>query len=155
MKYLAGLLLTALITAVVMALAWRGDAALANADRAAAVTAQQSAETERDNLRHALTTERATAIRLAAIGDVHEQDRTDATRVPAAVIAAIGDGTLKLRKQWAACETSRLSETAAATRERDALAELRSADQGRLVRIGRDADDHVRACQATVAEYVR
>lgn len=155
MRYLAATLFVLLLVAVFAALGWRGDAALAGAARDAAVTAKQDAEAERDNLRATLTKEREQATNLATIGDTHEQDRSAAAGVPAAVVAAIGDGTLKLRKQWAACETSRLSEATAASLERDALAQLRTADQGSLVRIGRDADDHVRACQATVAEYAQ
>ncbi|WP_312914472.1 lysis system i-spanin subunit Rz [Stenotrophomonas sp.] len=87
---------------------------------------------------------------LAKIGAKHEQDREAAGAVPAAVVADLRAGNLQLRRQWAACETNRVSESAAGTAERDALAELRAKDQGDLVRIGRDADDQVRACQETV-----
>ncbi len=87
---------------------------------------------------------------LAQIGAKHEQDREAAEAVPAAVVADLRAGNLQLRRQWAACETNRVSESAAGIAERDALAELRAKDQGDLVRIGRDADDQVRACQATV-----
>lgn len=155
MRYLAALLLLALVVATITALSYRGDAALAAGARDTAIAARKSAEAERDDQRAALAKERKTATNLAAIGDTHEQDRSDAAGVPAAVVAAIGDGSLKLREHWAACETSRLSETAAATFERDAFAQQRKQDQGDLVRVGRDADDHIRACQATVAEYAR
>ena len=87
---------------------------------------------------------------LAKIGAKHEEDRAAAEAVPAAVVADLRAGNLQLRRQWAACETNRVSESAAGIAERDALAELRAKDQGDLVRIGRDADDQVRACQATV-----
>lgn len=87
---------------------------------------------------------------LAKIGAKHEQDREAAEAVPAAVVADLRAGNLQLRRQWAACETSRVSESAAGIAERDALAELRAKDQGDLVRIGRDADDQVKACQAVV-----
>ncbi|WP_303748402.1 lysis system i-spanin subunit Rz [Stenotrophomonas pigmentata] len=87
---------------------------------------------------------------LAKIGAKHEQDREAAEAVPAAVVADLRAGNLQLRRQWAACETNRVSESAAGIAERDALAELRAKDQGDLVRIGRDADDQVKACQASV-----
>lgn len=87
---------------------------------------------------------------LAKIGAKHEQDREAAEAVPAAVVTDLRAGNLQLRRQWAACETNRVSESAVGAAERDALAELRAKDQGDLVRIGRDADDQVRACQATV-----
>lgn len=97
-----------------------------------------------------LARERAEASTMDTIGREHEQDRREAEQVAADVAADIGAGTLRLRKQWAACETARLAEASASTRERDALAELRRKDQGDLVRIGRDADDHIRACQAVI-----
>jgi hypothetical protein len=87
---------------------------------------------------------------LAKIGAKHEEDREAAEAVPAAVVAGLRDGNLQLRRQWAACETNHVSESAAGAAERDALAELRAKDQGDLVRIGRDADDQVRACQVIV-----
>lgn len=99
-----------------------------------------------------LASERASAAKMTDVGVAHEEDRKDAEQVPAAVVADIADGTLRLRKQWAACETARLSEASASAAERDALTELRRKDQGDLVRIGRDADDQIRACQAVVME---
>ncbi|TDB26363.1 hypothetical protein ATCM_00985 [Stenotrophomonas sp. ATCM1_4] len=87
---------------------------------------------------------------LAQIGAKHEEDRDAAEAVPAAVVADLRAGNLQLRRQWAACETNRVSESAAGAAERDALAELRAKDQGDLVRIGREADDQIRACQAVV-----
>jgi len=88
--------------------------------------------------------------RLHEIGAAYEAKRSENESLPSTVVAQLNDGTLQLRKQWAACETSRLSDATAAAIERDALAELRRKDQGDLVRIGRDADDQVRACQETV-----
>jgi len=98
----------------------------------------------------ARATEHQQADTLAKIGAKHEEDREAAEAVPAAVVADLRAGNLQLRRQWAACETNRVSESAAGVAERDALAELRAKDQGDLVRIGRDADDQVRACQSTV-----
>mgnify|MGYP000924401948 CR=1 FL=1 len=98
----------------------------------------------------ARATEHQQAETLATIGAKHEEDREAAEAVPAAVVADLRAGNLQLRRQWAACETNRVSESAAGIAERDALAELRAKDQGDLVRIGRDADDQVKACQATV-----
>lgn len=88
--------------------------------------------------------------RLHEIGTQYEAKRSENESLPSTVVAQLNDGTLQLRKQWAACETSRLSDATAAAIERDALAELRRKDQGDLVRAGRDADDQIRACQAVV-----
>lgn len=89
---------------------------------------------------------------LAGIGATHEQDRQAAEAVPAAVVADLRADVLRLRQHWAGCETRALSEAAAGAAERDALAELRAEAAGAVVRVGRDADDQVRACQAVVAE---
>lgn len=90
--------------------------------------------------------------RLHEIGTQYEAKRSENESLPSTVVAQLNDGTLQLRKQWAACETSRLSDATAAAIERDALAELRRKDQGDLVRVGREANDQVRACQAVVVE---
>ncbi|SON93567.1 hypothetical protein [Xanthomonas citri] len=87
---------------------------------------------------------------LADIGAKHEEDRQAAQAVPDAVVADLRNGALKLRDGWASCETQRLAETAAGTRERDAAAERREEFAGAVVRVGRDADDQLRACQAVV-----
>ncbi|HDC4411747.1 TPA: hypothetical protein O8L94_004808, partial [Enterobacter kobei] len=92
--------------------------------------------------------EHAQAESLAAIGAKHEEDRTEAATVPAAVVADLRDGRLQLRDDLATCNTARLSQAVAGTIERDQAAQLRAEVAGALVQIGRDADDHVRACQA-------
>jgi hypothetical protein len=94
--------------------------------------------------------ERTAASRLADIGSKHEEDRRDAESVPAAVVADLRSGARRLQEHWAACETSRLSDAATASRERDSAAQRREADIGNLVRVGRDADDQLRACQAVI-----
>lgn len=91
---------------------------------------------------------------LAEIGADHEQDRQAAEAVPAAVVADLRNGNLRLREHWAACETRALSEAAAGAVERDEAARLREQGAADLVRIGRDADDQVRACQRVIAEYL-
>lgn len=92
---------------------------------------------------------------LADIGAKHEEDREAAATVPAAVVADLRAGNVRLRREWAGCETQRLSEASAAAVERDALARLRDEATGAAVRVVRDADDHVRACQAVIREYER
>ena len=87
---------------------------------------------------------------LAGIGAKHEQDRMAAEAVPAAVVADLRAGVVRLREEWAGCETRALSEAAAGAAERDASARLREQGAADLVRIGRDADDQVRACQAVI-----
>lgn len=96
-------------------------------------------------------TEHAQAEILAAIGAKHEEDRTAAATVPAAVVAGVRNGSLQLRNDLATCSTARLSEAVAGTIERGQAAQLRAEVAGALVQIGRDADDQVRACQAVIA----
>lgn len=94
--------------------------------------------------------EQAQGQALAGIGAKHEEDRMAAEAVPAAVVAGLRADVLRLRQHWAGCETRALSEAAAGAAERDAAAKLREQGAADLVRIGRDADDQVRACQAVI-----
>ncbi|MGF6420051.1 hypothetical protein ABH900_003568 [Stenotrophomonas sp. AN71] len=127
--------------------AWRGD-------RAEGKEAQQQASTSAGQVQQLTETravEHSQAATLATIGAKHEEDRTAATAVPAAVAAGVRDGSLQLRDDLATCNTARLSEAVAGAIERDAHAELRAEVAGALVQIGRDADDHIHACQAVIA----
>lgn len=151
------ILLAAIAALLLLAIWQRGTIHAARLAEQSAEAAQAAAEAERDAANAALTRtnevlaeERARADRLSEIGETHEQDRADAETVPAAVAADLRAGNLRLRQQWAGCETSRLSDAAAAAAERDALAKLRDEAAGRIVRIGRDADDQLRACQAVI-----
>ncbi|SOT99574.1 hypothetical protein [Xanthomonas arboricola] len=126
--------------------AWRGDRAETATANGQAVTGKQSLQVEQA----ARAAEHNQAKAMAAIGDAHEQDREAAKAVPDAVVADLRNGALKLRDGWASCETQRLTEAAAGTRERDAGTQRREEFAGRIVRIGRDADDQLRACQAVV-----
>ncbi len=127
--------------------AWRGDRAEGReADQRAA-----GAEAVAAQVNQTRATEQTKALQLAAIGAKHEEDRTAAATVPAAVVADLRAGRLQLRDDLATCNTARLSEAVAGAVERDAHAQLRAEVAGDLVQIGRDADDQVRACQAVIA----
>lgn len=126
--------------------AWRGDRAKGSeADQRAA-----AAETVAVQVNQTRAAEHAQAETLAAIGAKHEEDRTAAATVPAAVVADLRTGRLQLRDDLATCSTSLLSQAVAGAVERDAHAELRAEVAGAAVQIGRDADDHVRASQAVI-----
>lgn len=126
--------------------AWRAD----RAEGAQAADQRDTAQARVAAEQGARATEKSAASDMAEIGARHEEDRTDAETVPAAVAADLRAGNLRLRREWAGCETQRLSDAAAAARERDALAASRDEAAGRIVRIGRDADDQLRACQAVI-----
>lgn len=126
---------------------WRGD----RAEGSEANNRAAGAEAVADQVNQTRAVEHRQAESLATIGTKHEEDRTAAEAVPAAVAAGVRDGSLQLRDDLATCSTSLLSQAVAGAVERDAHAELRAEVAGALVQIGRDADDHVRACQAVIA----
>ncbi|MEN4951902.1 lysis system i-spanin subunit Rz [Stenotrophomonas sp. TWI819] len=126
--------------------AWRGD-------RAEGAEARQEASTSAaaaDQVNQARTTEHTQADTMATIGAKHEEDRAAAEAVPAAVVAELHAGTVRLRHDLATCHTGRLSEAAAGAAQRDAPADLGVTVAGPAIGIGRDADDQLRACQAVI-----
>ncbi|NIJ89438.1 hypothetical protein FHR49_002239 [Xanthomonas campestris] len=126
--------------------AWRGD-------RAEVATSEQRAGAALGALageQAARAIEQQQAETLSSIGEKHEQDRETAKAVPDAVVADLRSGALKLRDGWASCETQRLAEAAAGTRERDAATQRREEFAGAVVRVGVDSDDQLRACQAVI-----
>lgn len=127
--------------------AWRGDRAETASSKQEAGTALGALDEEQA----ARATEHKQAEVLADIGAKHEEDRQAAQAVPDAVVADLRSGALKLRDGWASCETQRLTEAAAGTRERDAATQRRDEFAGAVVRVGRDADDQLRACQGVVS----
>lgn len=127
--------------------AWRGD-------RAEGVEARQQASAAAgvvDQVNQTRTTEQTQAATMATIGAKHEEDRTAAEAIPAAVVAELRAGTVRLRHDLAACHTDRLSKAAAGATERDAPTDLGVTVAGPAIGIGRDADDQLRACQAVIA----
>ena len=121
-----------------------------SADVATAETDAAAAQAQTHALELARATEQTAGQTMAGIGAKHEDDRTAAEAVPAAVVADLRAGNLRLRSEWQGCEANRMSDAAAAAGERDALAAERDALAGAVVRVGRDADDQLRACQAVV-----
>lgn len=144
--------LYALLAAVAIALSfwagwsWRGD-------RAEGAEARQQAGASAavvEQLNQARATEHTQADTMATIGAKHEEDRTAAEAIPAAVVASVRTGDLQLRDDLATCHTSRLSEAVAGAVQRDEGAQLRAEVAGDIVQVGRDADDQLRACQAVI-----
>lgn len=126
--------------------AWRSD----RAEGREAIQRAAGAEAVAAQVNQTRATEHAQAEALATIGAKYEEDRTAAATVPAAVVADLRSGRLQLRDDLATCSTSLLSQAVAGAVERDQAAQLRAEVAGALVQIGRDADDHVRACQAVI-----
>lgn len=126
--------------------AWRGDRAEGKEAR------QESASTAAalDQVNQTRATEHTQAAEVADIGAKHEEDRSAAPAVADAVVADLRADRLRLRDGWAGCETQRLSEAVTGASERDAAAQRREEFAGAVVRVGRDADDQLAACQAVV-----
>jgi hypothetical protein len=127
--------------------AWRGDRAEGSEAKQAAAVVKQDLTAEQG----ARATEHQLAATMATIGAKHEEDRAAAPAVADAVVADLRSGALRLRNDLAACHTDRLSQAAASAGERNAASDFGSTLAGPAVRIGRDADDDLRACQAVVA----
>lgn len=141
-------ILIALLATVVV---WqRGTVIKARADRSTAQDQRDAAMAALSDERNARAAEHKAALLIDAIGTTHEEARQEAESVPAAVVSDLRAGNVRLRSEWAGCETQRLSDASAAARERDALAASREQLAGEIVRIGRDADDQLRACQAVI-----
>ncbi len=125
-----------------------------SADLAQSRQATKQAQAETKAVETARSAEHQQSDTLAKIGETHEQARAAAPAVADAVVADLRAGNLRLRDGWASCETQRLSDTSAAARERDAAAQRRAEFAGAVVRVGRDADDQLAACQAVIRAYV-
>jgi len=145
--------LYALLAAAALALSfwagwsWRGD----RAEGAQALQKASASVAQVDQVNETRATEHHQADTMAIIGAKHEEDRAAAPAVADAVVADLRSGAIRLRHDLAACHTDLLSQTAAGTLERDAATERREEFASRVVRIGRHADDQLRACQAVIA----
>lgn len=144
------LLLVLLLVAIAAALLYRGNALDAQARDATTQQRVTTLESQLEDERSARDTEHTQAKAMAQIGDEHEDDREASASIPAAVVADLRAGNLQLRDDLATCHTARLSQAVTGAIERDASAQLRAEVVGDLVRVGRDADNHVRACQRVI-----
>ena len=81
------------------------------------------------------------------IASAYEKGKIDAETTAARVAADLRTGSLRLRAGWAGCETMRLSETAASTRELDAATRDREESAGRIVRAASQCDAQVLGLQ--------
>lgn len=87
---------------------------------------------------------------LSSIGMNHENDRDMATLVPDSVLADLHAERLRLRRSWAQCESERMSIAATPTSQRHAATQRREEFAAVAVRIARQADDQLRACQSVI-----
>lgn len=105
------------------------------------VTLRLDAEQARlDAITTARHAEQRIADEQAKAAEQYEKGKTDAQDAADAVVAGLRAGALRLRREWAGCETNRLSEGATATRELDAASQRRTELAGAVVRVGKICD---------------
>ena len=148
-KILAAMWLLSLLAAFGAGWAWKGDRAEVRETRAGL----KQSKVEAKAADQARGKERSQSEALAEIGEKHELDRKAAEVVADSVVADLRAGNYRLRHELASCETSRLSSAAASASQRDAGAISREEIAAAAIRIARDADDQLRACQAVVRTY--
>lgn len=129
-----------------------GDAQEARAELAEAI-ADWEAERARQQ-EAARANERRHAEELNAIAARYEQEKADAEAQRERELAALRDGSVRLRKLWQGCEAAAGSVPGASPSavESDAVAELRRQAAADLVRVGADCDAHVRGLQQVIRQ---
>jgi len=115
-----------------------------------AETARLSAQAQADAQAKARAIEQAKAKAVAEIAESYERGKADAQATADRVAADLRAGTLRLRREWAGCETRGLSAASAATRELDAAERDREESAGRIVRAAAECDKQVTQLQAII-----
>lgn len=113
-----------------------------------AETAKLAAQAQADAQAKARAIEQAQAKAVADIAESYEKGKADAQATADRVAADLRAGSLRLRREWAGCETSRLSAAAASARELDAAEQSRADSAARIVRAADTCDAQVSALQA-------
>ena len=95
---------------------------------------------------------------LDASNKAREEGIANAIKSQQETVAGLRDGTLRLRREWSACQSAAaVSGDRSGVQGGDDAADLRAAGAGNLVRLGADADvqvrelqDYARACEAAM-----
>lgn len=123
-------------------------AAIVEKDKAVAASELFKAETDATNAARAV--ERVQAKAHTDIAESYEKGKTDAQANADRLVADLDAGTVRLRKGWAACETSLLSRTAADSTEPDAATSWRNSSAGRIIGAADRDAAQIRALQAAL-----
>lgn len=114
--------------------------------------------------RLALATEAATAessarladqVKAKALSDIaeqHEKDKKHAQEDADRLVGDLRSGVVRLRDEWATCRATSQVLVAAGGSKPDAVPDDQAASAGRIVRAAQDADDTIRALQATLTK---
>ncbi|MDR2208842.1 MAG: hypothetical protein LBE22_07730 [Azoarcus sp.] len=95
----------------------------------------------------ALTRERELTKQFTAAVSVFEEEKNESIIKSEKVIADLRGDALRLRRQWAGCETSRLSATATSATVINDGADDRAESAGRIVRVAAECDAQVKGLQ--------
>lgn len=120
-----------------------------NRHLAADTKAELEARDKADKVEKALADASETA------GASYERGKRDAETEQALVVAGLRAGTTRLQRQWAGCETQRLSDATASSALADAAARNREESAGRIVRAAAACDAQVTGLQSLVGSYLR
>ena len=132
---------------------YKASAEKARRELAQAVTNWTKAE--RDAVQAARQAENAQREALAKLDAQHQKELEEAKNAQARTIAELRNGTLRLQKHWAGCETDRLSSAAASAAELDESARLRAESAGRIIGAADECDAQVRGLQGAVKAQQR
>lgn len=151
-KYIVAVFGLLLLIATGTAIWYRGTAANAKREADKQKVIADAATARANNLQFVLDIERAATAAMATIGVGLEQKNSETEDLPNIIVADLRADRLRLQKHWASCQTD-LSKAATPSGERDETARSREESAGRIVRITRDSDNQLAACQATVKFY--
>jgi hypothetical protein len=136
---------------LIVALLFRGSAAVANAGKDAAIGERDQARAEVDALRVTLEIERKRADAMTAIAQNYEDEKDAAAAESDRVIADLRAGNLRLRQLWQAqAATADLSEAVVRAAQPDEGARDREESAARIVRAADECDAQVRGLQRVI-----
>ncbi len=150
-KLTAGVLGVLVVILLIVALLFRGSAAVANAGKDAAIQERDQARAEVDALRSTLDTERKRADAMKAIAQNYEDEKDAAAAESDRIIADLRAGNLRLRQLWQAqAATADLSQAVARAAQTDEGARDREESAARIVRAADECDAQVRGLQRVI-----
>lgn len=139
------------VVLLIVALYFRGVAAVSDASAEQAKQEASQARAEVDALRKTLDTERKRADAMTAIAQNYEEEKDAAAAESDRVIADLRAGNLRLRQLWQAqAATADLSQAVARAAQPDEGARDREESAARIVRAADECDAQVRGLQAVI-----
>jgi hypothetical protein len=146
-KYLLIALAVLTVTAGMLAMHFRGAAAISAAGRVAAEQRADGLAADLKQSEAARTHEHAEALRFQGIADQYEQDKLHAQADASRLAADLRAERVRLRPVWR-CPATGVPEAWAGAGKRDEGAADRSESASRVVRAAAEADAQIRALQA-------